>query len=159
MKTAEARSRPYFSERLIAWIDGIGARLGRKSALPEHLVVGRAGEEAAMFHLRRMGYTIVASDWRSARLRGDIDLIGWHEGTLCFIEVKTRSQRNIVPAAFSIDDGKRNMLRRMARAWVKHCAWAEKEPKRFDVVSVYLNGASPEIEVQRNAFAWHKPEN
>jgi putative endonuclease len=150
----------YFSELIIRVLDRIGRWLGRKSVQPAHLRVGRAGEEAALFHLRRMGYVIVARNWRTRRLRGDLDLVGWHEGSLCFIEVKTRSQRDIVPAEFAIDSAKQNMLRRMARAWLQnwlsHHPATQRVPKRFDAVSVYLDGAQPEIEVRCNAFPWHK---
>jgi putative endonuclease len=154
MSEVTPRTKPYLSERIIRVLDWFGVRLGRKSSQPAHLNVGRAGEEIAYFHLRRLGYIIVARNWRTQRLRGDLDLIGWHEGTLCFIEVKTRSRRDSYPAEFAIDEAKRKMLRRMAHAWLRHCPGAEQASKRFDAVSVYLTGASPEIEVRQSAIAW-----
>jgi len=157
MSASIPHPKPYIAERIIHLLQKFAAWRGLKSLLPAHLEVGRAGEEAAFFHLRRSGYVIVARNWRTQRLRGDLDLIGWHEGTLCFIEVKTRSQRDIVPAEFAIDEAKRRMLRRMARAWLRQCKWAEKAPKRFDSVAVYLTDTQPEIELRRNAFAWDNP--
>ena len=50
------------------------------------------GEMEAYFYLRSLGYRIVAKNYRSARDHGEIDLIGWDEGVLCFVEVKTHSK-------------------------------------------------------------------
>jgi putative endonuclease len=155
----QPHARPYLSQRLIRGLDRVGKWLGRESSQPSHLQVGRAGEEAAFFHLRRLGYVIVARNWRTQSLRGDLDLVGWHEGTLCFIEVKTRSQRDIVPAEFAIDDAKQRMLRRMAQAWVRHSPVSENVPKRFDAVAVYPTAGQPEVEVFRNAFSWQRPSS
>ena len=49
---------------------------------PEHLKIGRRGEEAAYFYLRRHGYTIVARNWRSSGRRGELDLVGWESDIL-----------------------------------------------------------------------------
>jgi len=35
------------------------------------------GEEEAYFYLRKLGYVMVARNYRSARRQGEIDLIGW----------------------------------------------------------------------------------
>ena len=64
----------------------------------QHLVTGRRGEEEAYFYLRSLGYVMVARNFRSARRRGEIDLIGWEGDILCFIEVKTRSSHSVAPA-------------------------------------------------------------
>src|SRR5271170_3140487 len=76
--------------RGIEWLASRGAR----GAKAEHLVTGERGEREALFYLRRMGYTVVARRWKSSRLRGDVDLIGWDGEWLCFVEVKTRSGRD-----------------------------------------------------------------
>lgn len=62
-----------------------------------HHRTGRRGEEAAYFHLRMLGYTMVARNFRSPRSRGEIDLIGWDHDVLCFVEVKTRTTRDVKP--------------------------------------------------------------
>ncbi len=133
-------------------------RLGRlrRHPLPAHLQTGLRGEQAALFHLRRLGYTIVAQRWTSVKMRGDVDLIGWQEDDLCFIEVKTRTARDLSPAESAVDADKQQMLRRLARAYLK--AFPEEKRRRisvrFDVVSVYLLDTGTEFEVFPGAFAW-----
>jgi putative endonuclease len=137
-------------------IDQRAARRGRKSDEPAHLATGIRGEREALFHLRGRGYTIVARRWKSAKLWGDVDLIGWEQECLCFIEVKTRSQRDSVPAEFAVDKDKREMLQKMARAYLR--GFPEKLrtaiPVRFDVVSVYLLPSGAEFDLNRSAFGW-----
>src|SRR5258708_19889307 len=67
--------------------------LPAKESSPEHLHTGRRGEDEAYFYLRRMGYVIVARNYRSPRSRSELDLVGWDGDTLCFVEVKTRTSR------------------------------------------------------------------
>src|SRR5215469_10286403 len=63
----------------------------------EHLETARCGEVEAYFYLRSLGYRIVARNFRTAFEHGEIDMVGWDEGLLCFIEVKTHSESGIVP--------------------------------------------------------------
>ncbi|MBV9572476.1 MAG: YraN family protein [Acidobacteriales bacterium] len=117
-----------------------------------HHKVGRRGEEDAYFYLRHLGYVMVARNFRSARRRGEIDLIGWNENVLCFIEVKTRTTRDVKPAEAAVDQDKRRVLNGIAREFLRllpaACKW------RFDVVSVYYEGQSrkPQFELFVNAF-------
>ena len=131
-----------------------GHRLRR--GLPEHLATGERGEREALFYLRKMGYTVVARRWRNAKLWGDIDLIGWDGEWLCFVEVKTRTGRDVAAAESAVDREKQDMLRKMARAYLK--GFPEKlraeVPVRFDVVSVYLLPTGVEFELYRGAFGW-----
>ena len=118
---------------------------------PRHQRVGTAGEEAAYFHLRRLGYVMVARNYRSPRCHGEIDLIGWEKDILCFIEVKTRTTRDIKAAEAAVDRHKRREMLEMAREYLRRmpmCQW------RIDIVSVYydrFSSSRPEIEVFRNA--------
>jgi len=135
-------------------LDSLAARRG--PAVAPHLATGLRGERAALFHLRRLGYTIVARRWASAKMRGDVDLIGWEGDWLCFVEVKTRTVRDMTPAESAVDKDKQEMLRRLARAYLR--AFPEEKrrqiPVRFDVVSVYLLESGAEFEVFRGAFQW-----
>ncbi len=123
-----------------------------------HLAVGREGEEAALFYLRRLGYTVVARDWRSGRAPGDIDLVAWEGDTLCFVEVKTRSSRTMAAAEAAIDEHKRRTLRRLARHYLRQLP--DGTSTRFDVVSLYISPGVPArkgaFELFRNAFGWEE---
>jgi putative endonuclease len=125
-------------------------------SVPAHLRIGLQGEQAALFELARRGYTVVARRWTSARLRGDVDLIAWHGESLCFIEVKTRSTRDLHPAESAVDDHKRRTLRNLARAYLRAFPEAQRRtiPVRFDVVSVYLSGSTPQFDFFPAAFGW-----
>jgi putative endonuclease len=116
-----------------------------------HLYTGERGEEAAYFHLRKLGYVMVARNYRSPRRRGEIDLIGWDKDVLCFIEVKTRSSKDFIPAEVAVDADKQHDLREVAREYLRKAPGAP--PARFDIVSVYFEaGSAPQFEIFRNAF-------
>jgi putative endonuclease len=151
-------------ERL--WIDaqewGLG-RMGRLRAPTEHvpataphLATGLLGERAALFELSRLGYVVVARRWISARVRGDLDLIGWDGEWLCFIEVKTRTARDFTPAESAVDEVKRRTVRSLARAYLRTFPESERKsiPVRFDVVSVYLLDGAAEFDIFKDAFGW-----
>ena len=128
------------------------ARGETNSDEPAHLRRGREGEEAAYFYLREQGYVMVARNFRSPRHRGEIDLIGWDGEILCFIEVKTRGEKGIVPAEMAVDGAKRSLLRATARDYLRRM---KTRPKmRFDVISVYFHSENgvPEITLFKNAF-------
>jgi putative endonuclease len=141
-------------------------RLAPKQAaekLPVHLRTGRRGEEDAYFYLRRRGYVMVARNFRTARHRGEIDLIGWDRGknkdkedVLCFIEVKTRTTHDVKPAHAAVDRKKRHDLRVVIRDYLRSLPrrqFQETPQWRFDVVTVYYEGGSvrPTFELFQNA--------
>ena len=135
---------------------GLWARIGRDPATAPHLVTGLDGERAAYFELKRRGYRVVARRWTTARMRGDADLIGWDGDWLCFVEVKTRTERDNTPAESAVDEDKRAMVRALARAYLRTFPESERGtiPVRFDVVSVYSLDGGSEVEVFPGAFGW-----
>jgi putative endonuclease len=142
-------------ERCLAAIDWLAARRGYRSEQPDHLITGERGEEAAFFYLRRIGFTVVAQRWNDGPLPGDLDLIAWHDDTLCFIEVKTRSTKDFASASSAVDREKRKILRRLARQYVRHLPDGEPPDTRFDIVTVYeLPGKPREIQLIPGAFGW-----
>jgi putative endonuclease len=139
-------------EKCVHASDYLAARLGRGQAA--HLELGRRGEEAAFFYLRRHGYTVVARDWRSGKVRGDLDLVAWEATTLCFIEVKARGSRNVATAESAVDEEKTRVLRRLARQYLLALP-IDPDRVRFDVLSIYYNAQQQaEIELFRDAFSW-----
>jgi putative endonuclease len=133
-------------------LDWLTALLPWRDSGPKHLRTGRRGEEEAYFHLRRMGYVMVARNYRSPRCRSELDLVGWDGETLCFIEVKTRTTRDVKPAEAAVGPEKQRDLATVAREFLRRTQGSP--PFRFDVVSIYFEpGSQPAIQVFQNAFA------
>jgi putative endonuclease len=141
-----------FTQSAIRAIDWMADRTLSPDSRPEHQRTGQRGEEDAYFYLRRRGYVMVARNFRSPHHRGEIDLIGWDSDVLCFIEVKTRTTRDIKPAEAAVDSDKQRSLATVARDYLRHmahpCQW------RFDVLSVYYEcrSSQPSFELFQNAF-------
>jgi putative endonuclease len=133
-------------------LDWLGERTLPQREGPAHQRTGRRGEEDAYFHLRRRGYVMVARNFRSPQHRGEIDMIGWDKDVLCFVEVKTRTTRDVKPAEAAVDRDKQRSLAVVARDYLRHmaptCQW------RFDVIAVYYENRSshPLFELFQNAF-------
>ena len=118
---------------------------GRKAA-------GDRGEAEVARYLRKKGYTLLASQWRCRF--GERDLVARDKrGTVCFVEVKLRSQGAIgLPREF-VDDRKQERLRTAAAAYLStHDIDA---PARFDVAEVYVdeNGRVLRMEYLEDAFS------
>lgn len=81
-----------------------------------------------------------------------MDLIGWDGDVLCFVEVKTRTTRAVMPAEAAVDAEKQHDLERVAREYLRRVAGSPAV--RFDVVGVSLEAAAgaPEITLFKNAF-------
>jgi putative endonuclease len=143
-----------FSGRLtyvmVHLLDWIALKVLPPDEGPGHLRTGQRGEEDAYFYLRKLGYVMVARNFRSPNRRGEIDLIGWHENVLCFIEIKTRTTRDVKPAETAVDRDKLRELLAVARDYLHHlppsCPW------RLEVVTVYYDHPSgrPQIELFQN---------
>src|SRR5271165_660206 len=133
---------------------------------PAHVRTGRRGEEDAYFYLRRRGYTIIARNYRSPNHRGEMDLIGWERDVLCFIEVKTRTKRDLKPAEAAVDRDKQRELSLVARDFLRQMLRSpQAAPQRarfsrdevgwrFDVLAVYYERGygHPSFELFQNAF-------
>jgi putative endonuclease len=136
----------------------VDAAARRRTQRAAHLETGERGERAAFFYLRRMGYTIVARNWRSGRAPGDLDLVAWDGDTVCFVEVKTRTTRDVATAEYAVDEHKRRTLRTLARHYVRQLPDRET-PTRFDILSIYFEtGKAVEFELFRGAFGWSEAD-
>lgn len=145
------------TQAAVRFIDFVAARTLPAKSIAEHLRTGRRGEEDAYFYLRRCGYVMVARNFRSARRRGEIDLIAWNKNILCFIEVKTRTTHAVKPAETAVDRRKWRELHGVAHEYLR-CLSSnspESDPEwRFDVVTVYYDRPSrrPRFELFQNAL-------
>ncbi|MBD8515895.1 YraN family protein [Plantibacter sp. CFBP 8804] len=97
--------------------------------------LGRRGEQVAADHLEACGYRILDRNWRCPQ--GELDLIADDDGTLVFVEVKTRSGVGFGDPAEAVTPSKLARIGRLAGAWC-----AEHRPRsrrmRVDVVGIVL---------------------
>jgi putative endonuclease len=101
--------------------------------------VGDEGEARAWTHLQRHGLTLVQRNYRVAlgsRARGgEVDLIlRDRDGTLVFVEVRSRKSDGLVRAAASITEAKRRSIVLAAQHYLLR--FASPPPCRFDVVAI-----------------------
>jgi putative endonuclease len=140
------------TQTIIRFLDWLAERTLAPEKIAAHQRTERRGDVAAYFYLRKLGYTMVARNFLSPRCRGDIDLIGWQDDVLCFMEGKTRTTRDVKPGEAAVDEHKRRQIAAVAREYRRgfplSCQW------RFDVVSVYCDqsqASRPQMDVFRNA--------
>ncbi len=101
--------------------------------------VGDGGEARALAHLQAHGLTLVQRNYRVAagpRARGgEIDLIlRDRDGTLVFVEVKSRRSGGYGGAAATVGVAKQRSLLFAAHCYLR--AWASPPACRFDVVAI-----------------------
>lgn len=111
--------------------------------LPKHLQTGAWGEEIAAAYLREKGYVILERDWHSGHR--DIDIIALHDGSLVFVEVKTRHDNDYAEPESAVNYHKQKNLRLAINHYIKfrHV----RSPWRFDVITIIgqIGNSQPEI--------------
>lgn len=118
--------------------------------------LGPLGENLAGRYLRRLGYKILARNYRCPAGEADIIALDTNkdEGqmTLVFVEVKSRRTDFHVAPESAIDAHKRRQMLRVAKYYLAHHATADM-PARFDSVAVVVPEAGePTIRHVPNAF-------
>lgn len=104
--------------------------------LRQHL--GRVGERLAREHLERLGYRLVASNYRTRY--GELDLIVCDDARLVFVEVKTRRAGALQSALQAVPPTKQKRVRAMAAAWLVEAIDRPRSRElRFDVVAVTVD--------------------
>jgi putative endonuclease len=116
--------------------DGRDALAARRPATKP---VGDAAEQRALAHLQRQGLELLERNYRLAggpRVRGaEIDLILREpDGTLVFVEVRARRDRQAGGAAASVTAAKQRRIVRAAQHYLMR--WPRLPPCRFDVVAI-----------------------
>ena len=127
--------------------------------------IGERGESLATNFLLKSGYRIVCANFkvpvgrnrRGAVVTGEIDLIGYDEDALCFIEVKTRSSAEFASPLAAVDLRKQRQIIRTARMYRRIFHIQHGANFRYDVVSIILNDESrPKIELFKNYWSENK---
>jgi len=123
----------------------------RRSLWSFHQATGRRGEDLAHRYLRRLGYVIVARNYRLSAGDAEADILAWDGDELVIVEVKTRESDAYGPPDRAIDEDKRRSLQRIAREYSRKSNTPESQI-RCDVVGVILS-TPPRIELFRNAVS------
>ena len=121
--------------------------------MAQHNDTGKWGEQLAVEYLRKKGYTIRDTNWRSGHCELDIVALTEDMRTLVFVEVKTRHDSYLMMPEEAVDLTKIRRLGRAANAYVK---WNRiVQDLRFDIITIIgrENGdAVPSIEHWEDAF-------
>ena len=109
--------------------------------MPTHLRqhLGRIGEDLALAHLERLGYALVARNYRTRH--GEIDLVVYDGTTLVFVEVKTRRANSARRGPWeALHERKRLQVRRMAAAFLSDVQDRPRATElRFDAIGVVID--------------------
>ena len=114
--------------------------------------VGNRGESIVAEYLEEKGYKILERNFRSGR--NEIDIVAEDGDSIVFVEVKTtssdRAEKMRLPCT-AVDKNKKQRIIECARDYImKHRV--STDGYRFDVIEVYLNRDTPEINHIENAF-------
>lgn len=128
------------------------ARLfSRRSPEAPHLLLGRAGEDAAAKFLRRHKHKILYRNFRAPH-GGEVDIVCRDKpnNQLVFVEVKTRTSEEFGRPFDAVDKKKRRLILRGAMTWLKMLDMPDIT-FRFDVIEIIMT-TPPEIRHIENAF-------
>ena len=126
--------------------------------------LGAKGEQIALDFLLKNNYRIVCANFktpvgrnrRGAIITGEIDLIGYDETTLCFVEVKTRSSDEFASPLAAIDLRKQRQIIRAAKMYRK-IFHLHQIKFRYDAVSVVLGEKTkPEVSLFKSFWTENK---
>ena len=116
--------------------------------MAEHNLLGDKGETIAREFLEKLGYQIIATNWRERKF--EIDLIAIDNNEIVFVEVKTRSTNFFENPEEAVTYKKQKHLINGADFFIQ-----ENEIDlecRFDVIAIVLAKKSLDIKHFKNAF-------
>jgi putative endonuclease len=126
--------------------------LKKRKLLADRKLLGRWGEKRCERFLKSKGLRKLAANFSCES--GELDLIMVDtDGSIVFVEVRTKADETFGPPEASITQPKRAKLLRAARYFLATYN-IENRPFRFDVVAVVLGQTRrPQIRHYKNAFA------
>lgn len=109
--------------------------------------IGREYEKKAEKFLEGFGFHILKKNFRVRQ--GEIDLIGFHQGVLVFVEVKYRKNRSSGLPEEAITKKKQRQICKVAEFYLMKHPLREGTLCRYDVVAI----CADEIRWYQNAFS------
>lgn len=114
------------------------------------ITLGKSGEDLAIRFLRKKGYTILQSNYRTRC--GEIDIIARDKAILVFVEVKTRKGTSFGSPFSAVTTKKQRHISMVAQEYLSKNNFFDEEA-RFDVIAVLLKSQGlPQIDHIENAF-------
>jgi putative endonuclease len=125
--------------------------LNRKKLLSDRELLGRWGEKTSEKFLKRKGLKTLTRNFSSKT--GEIDLVMVDpDGSIVFVEVKTRTDEEFADVEDSITSAKKTRLKKTARYFLTSNDIQDR-PCRFDIVTIVLGRTGrPQIRHYENAF-------
>lgn len=100
--------------------------------------LGRHGEQLAAQHLQRLGFSIVARNYRTRH--GELDIVAFDGRALVFAEVKTRRASGSGVPWDNLHLRKRAQVRRIAAAYLNQVPERPRgQTLRFDAIGVTID--------------------
>lgn len=123
----------------------------RRKLLADRKLLGRWGEKRGEKFLKSKGLKTLTRNFSCKT--GEIDLVMVDDdGSIVFVEVRTKAAESFSPPEESITYPKRQRLLRTARYFLA-AHHIENRPFRFDVVTIVLGQVGrPQIRHYQNAF-------
>lgn len=134
---------------LFHFSDGLRQRAQHR-VMTRSRALGRRGEDLAHRHLQKLGYRIVARNYRTLSGKHEVDLIAWDGDRLVFVEVKTRSNDETGTPDRAVTPEKQHRITRAAMDYV-HASRSDWSQVRFDVLTI-VDRKTPEITLFTDAF-------
>ena len=111
--------------------------------------IGADGEAVVAHHYERLGYRVVARNWRCRE--GELDLVVAVGDTIVFCEVKTRSSDRFGGGAAAVGWQKQRRIRALAARWLRDASLGSVDV-RFDVAVVDARGRGYRVDLIEAAF-------
>lgn len=123
----------------------------RKRLLTDPKRLGRWGQNRSQKYLSRRGCKTLARNYACSG--GELDLVvADTDGTIVFVEVKTRQSEDFAPAKAAVNVKKQQKMIRTAKRFLREFNISDR-PLRFDVMTVILGvTGDPVIQHYPNAF-------
>lgn len=116
--------------------------------------LGDFGERVARAHLEAKGYRVLATKFRVRE--GEVDIVAEHDGTVVFVEVKTRRGGAMGPAVEAVDARKAQRLLLAAEAFAQRHDGLPPG-RRIDLIAIDLDARGRVASLQHIESAVEEP--
>lgn len=112
--------------------------------------IGNEGEDIAASYIRKKGYKILCRNYKGKK--GEIDIIGYKDKTIVFVEVKRRAKKGLQKPEEAVDVRKQRKIIAAAKEFLAKEKLSEYKYVRFDILGITDTEDGRNIEYYENAF-------